>query len=83
MSGAPAPLGGVVLPGGRGEERCWCGKSQRWEWGGALRPAHAMRERKERRDERREKRVVFWFINFKKHIDGVSSSMFRRELRSC
>ena len=48
-----------------------------------MRPAHAMKERKERRDEKREKRVVFWFINFKKHIDGVSSRMFRRELRSC
>jgi len=57
-------------PDGRGEERCWRGKSQQWEWGGALRPAHAMRERKERMDERRKKTVVFWFINFKKHING-------------
>jgi len=33
---------------------------------------------KERGDERSKKMEVFWFINFKKHIKGVSSGMFRR-----
>ena len=41
---------------------------------------HTHRER-EREDERKKKMGVFWSINFKKHIEGVSSGMFRRDVK--